>query len=400
MKWEDIPAALEAVRARGQYREISDLRMESASRGRLRDGTEALVFHSNDYLGMTHEPAVIEAARLALRWGTGSGGARLTSGASFELSDLERELARFKGQEAALVFNTGYMTNLGVLYGLAGPGDVIFSDSLNHASLIDGCRISRARVAVYPHSDMDALARLLRDTDCAGGRYIVTDGVFSMDGDVARLPDLAELARTGYARLLVDDAHATGVIGETGRGTAEYWHMEGAVDLQVGTLSKALGAEGGFVCAARPVIEWLRNRSRPFIFSTAIGPATAAAALRALRLLEAQPERYLGRLRRNTARLRGALTDAGVPLLPGDTPILPIVIGDETKAVAFAAACRKEGLLLSAIRPPSVPEGTSRIRLTVTAAHTEGEIDRAASILISTWRALAGSSPVGSARRM
>lgn len=388
MKLSHIPAALDAVRARGEYRTISDLRMESAARGTGRDGTARLVFHSNDYLGMTHEPAVIAAAREALRWGTGSGGARLTSGASFELSDLEAELARFKGYEAALVFNTGYMTNLGVLYGLADKRDVIFSDSLNHASLIDGCRISRASVAVYPHSDMDALRRLLRDTPCEGERFIITDGVFSMDGDVADLPALAELAHTYNARLLVDDAHATGVIGETGRGTAEYWHLPGVIDLQVGTLSKALGSEGGFLCASRPVVEWLRNRSRPFIFSTAIGPATAAAALSALRLLEADPAHYLGRLRRNTALLRDALTEAGLPLLAGHTPILPLVMGDPEKTAAFADRCRAEGLLLSAIRPPSVPEGTSRIRLTVTAAHSTDDIDRAADILIRTWRAL------------
>lgn len=388
MKLSHIPAALDAVRARGEYRTISDLLMESAARGTGRDGTARLVFHSNDYLGMTHEPAVVAAAREALRWGTGSGGARLTSGASFELSDLEAELARFKGYEAALVFNTGYMTNLGVLYGLADKRDVIFSDSLNHASLIDGCRISRARVAVYPHSDMDALRRLLRDTPCEGERFIITDGVFSMDGDVADLPALAELAHTYNARLLVDDAHATGVIGGTGRGTAEYWHLPGVIDLQVGTLSKALGSEGGFLCASRPVVEWLRNRSRPFIFSTAIGPATATAALAALRLLEADPAHYLGRLRRNTARLRDALTEAGLPLLAGHTPILPLVMGDPGKTAAFAARCRAEGLLLSAIRPPSVPEGTSRIRLTVTAAHSTDDIDRAASILIRTWRTL------------
>ena len=205
---------------------------------------------------------------------------------------------------------------------------------------------------------------------------------------MADLPALAELAHTYNARLLVDDAHATGVIGETGRGTAEYWHLPGVIDLQVGTLSKALGSEGGFLCASRPVVEWLRNRSRPFIFSTAIGPATAAAALSALRLLEADPAHYLGRLRRNTALLRDALTEAGLPLLAGHTPILPLVMGDPGKTAAFAARCRAEGLLLSAIRPPSVPEGTSRIRLTVTAAHSPDDIDRAASILIRTWRTL------------
>ena len=387
MKLTDIPAALRRVREAGQYREIRDLRMISASRGLSRDGREVLVFNSNDYLGMTHEAAVIRAAGEALRFGAGSGGARLTSGASFEISDLEAELARFKGKEAALVFNTGYMTNLGVIWALAGKEDVIFSDSLNHASIIDGCRMSGAKIAVYPHSDTAALERLLAETPCAGQRYIVTDGVFSMDGDIARLPELTALRDKYGAALLVDDAHATGVIGKTGRGTAEYWGLEGAVDIQVGTLSKALGAEGGFVCASEDIIRWLRNRSRPFIFSTAIGPSTAAAALAALRLLEAEPRR-LEMLRANTARLRDALTAAGLPLLPGDTPILPIMCGEEDRAASLARACREEGLLLSAIRPPSVPRGTSRIRLTVTAAHTAEDIDRAAAILIRRWRAL------------
>lgn len=387
MKLTDIPAALRRVREAGQYREIRDLRMISASRGLSRDGREVLVFNSNDYLGMTHEAAVTRAAGEALRFGAGSGGARLTSGASFEISDLEAELARFKGKEAALVFNTGYMTNLGVIWALAGKEDVIFSDSLNHASIIDGCRMSGAKIAVYPHSDTAALEKLLAETPCAGQRYIVTDGVFSMDGDIACLPELAVLRDKYGAALLVDDAHATGVIGKTGRGTAEYWGLEGAVDIQVGTLSKALGAEGGFVCASEDIIRWLRNRSRPFIFSTAIGPSTAAAALAALRLLEAEPRR-LEMLRANTARLRDALTAAGLPLLPGDTPILPIMCGEEDRAASLARACREEGLLLSAIRPPSVPRGTSRIRLTVTAAHTAEDIDRAAAILIRRWRAL------------
>lgn len=387
MKLTDIPAALRRVREAGQYREIRDLRMISASRGLSRDGREVLVFNSNDYLGMTHEAAVIRAAGEALRFGAGSGGARLTSGASFEISDLEAELARFKGKEAALVFNTGYMTNLGVIWALAGKEDVIFSDSLNHASIIDGCRMSGAKIAVYPHSDTAALERLLAETPCAGQRYIVTDGVFSMDGDIARLPELAALRDKYGAALLVDDAHATGVIGKTGRGTAEYWGLEGTVDIQVGTLSKALGAEGGFVCASEDIIRWLRNRSRPFIFSTAIGPSTAAVALASLCLLEAEPRR-LEILRANTARLRDALTAAGLPLLPGDTPILPVMCGEEDRAASLARACREEGLLLSAIRPPSVPRGTSRIRLTVTAAHTAEDIDRAAAILIRRWRAL------------
>lgn len=386
MKISEIEKELASVRAAGQYRKISDLRMLSASRGVARDGKEYLVFHSNNYLGMTHEPAVLRASAAALAYGTGSGGARLTSGASFEMTELEEEIAHFKHQEAALLFNTGYMTNLGVLYTLADKRDVIFSDSLNHASIVDGCRISRARVVVYPHSDMGTLERLLRETPCEGERFIVTDGVFSMDGDVCPLPDLARLKRKYGAVLIVDDAHATGVIGARGGGTAEYWETEGAIDVQVGTLSKALGAEGGFAAAARPIVEYLKNRSRPFIFSTAIGPATAAAALAALRLLEKEPETYLGRLARNTEMMRSRLAAAGIPVLPAPTPILPIVMGGEEETVAYAARCREDGLLLSAIRPPSVPKGTSRIRLTVTAAHTEEEIARACEILERNWR--------------
>lgn len=298
----------------------------------------------------------------------------------FELSDLEKEIAAFKHKEDAVIFNTGYMTNLGVLYALAGPGDVIFSDALNHASIVDGCRISKATVKVYPHSDMKALQKLLHETETAGQRFIVTDGVFSMDGDVADLPSLVRLKDKYKACLIVDDAHATGVIGETGRGTAEYYHMEG-IDIQVGTLSKSLGSEGGFAAASRQITDYLRNRSRPFIFSTSISAATGAAALAALRLLERNPETYMGALRRNTGYMKEKLTEAGIPFLPGDTSIIPIVMGREEAAMEYAARCRERGILLSAIRPPSVPAGTSRIRLTVTAAHTREELDRAVKVM-------------------
>lgn len=384
MKIKNITEELDRIRAAGQYRAVSDLRMISSSRAVDRAGKEYIVCHSNDYLGMTHEPAVIAAAGDALRYGTGSGGARLTSGASFEMTDLENALARFKGKEDALIFNTGYMTNLGVLYALAGPGDVIFSDSLNHASIVDGCRISRAKVVVYPHSDRDALEKLLKETPALGQRFLVTDGVFSMDGDLAPVPDLVRLKEKYGAFLIVDDAHGTGVIGKTGRGSSEYWHNEG-IDLIVGTLSKALGAEGGFAASSPEVTAYLRNRSRPFIFSTAIGPATAAAAGEALALLEKNPARYVGRLQENALYLRKKLTAAGLPLLPGNTPILPILTGGEKETVAYAARCRKAGLLLSAIRPPSVPEGTSRIRLTVTAAHTKEDLNEACRILIDNF---------------
>lgn len=385
MKPENIFSALSALRQEGRFRQVQDLRMETASLGVDREGKRYIVFNSNDYLGMTHAKEVQEAAAKAVRFGTGSGGARLTSGAAFELSDLEKEIADFKHTEDAVIFNTGYMANLGVLYALAGKGDVIFSDELNHASIVDGCRISKAETAVYRHSDMADLERLLQTVPCEGQRFIVTDGVFSMDGDICPLPALAALKKDYGACLIVDDAHASGVIGRTGRGTAEYFRMAG-IDVQVGTLSKAFGAEGGYIAASREICDYLRNTSRPFIFSTAISAVTGAAALAALRLLKADPEKYLGRLRENTAYMRNLLTETGVDIAAGDTPIIPVMVGDEKEALATAEACREEGILLSAIRPPSVPVGTSRIRLTVTAAHTKEEMKKAVAILIRHWR--------------
>ena len=229
------------------------------------------------------------------------------------------------------------------------------------------------------------LERLLQTVPCEGQRFIVTDGVFSMDGDICPLPALAALKKDYRACLIVDDAHASGVIGRTGRGTAEYFRMAG-IDVQVGTLSKAFGAEGGYVAASREICDYLRNTSRPFIFSTAISAVTGAAALAALRLLKADPEKYLGRLRENTAYMRNLLTKTGVDIAAGDTPIIPVVVGDEKEALATVEACREEGILLSAIRPPSVPVGTSRIRLTVTAVHTKEEMEKAADVLIRHWR--------------
>lgn len=385
MKMEYIASVLEEIRRAGRFRTVRDLRMKTASLGMDRKGKEYIVFNSNDYLGMTHEMEVQEAARRAIGYGMGSGGARLTSGAVFELSALEKELADFKEKEDAVIFNTGYMANLGVLYALAGEGDVIFSDALNHASIVDGCRISKAKTVVYKHGDTGDLKKLLEEIPCAGQRFIVTDGVFSMDGDICPLPELAELKKSYGACLIVDDAHAVGVIGETGRGTAEYFHS-GEVDIHVGTLSKALGAEGGYATADRKVCDYLRNKSRPFIFSTALSAATGAAALAALRLLKENPDGYLKRLWDNAKYMRSRLAAAGMNVAFGEMPIIPILVGDEEQAMDYAAACRNEGILLSAIRPPSVPMGTSRIRLTVTAAHTRKELEQAATIMIRRWR--------------
>lgn len=381
MKIEDIPQVLKEIEKAGLTRRVVDYRMKTATLAMDRRGKEYIVFNSNDYLGMTHEKEVLEAARRAISFGTGSGGSRLVSGATFEISDLEKELCKVKHKEGALVFNTGYMANVGVLYALSGPGDVIFSDALNHASIIDGCRMARAKVVVYPHGNMARLEELLEKTPCDGERFIVTDGVFSMDGDICPLPDLVRLKRKYHARLLVDDAHALGVIGENGGGTSDYF-QEYDVDLQIGTLSKALGAEGGYVAADPLIIDYLKNRSRPFIFSTALPASIGAVALTALKLLQAYPQRFTAKVNENTTYLRNRLKESGVSVKEGETPILPIMVGDEKEGVRLAEACLKRGILLSAIRPPAVPKGTSRLRLTVTAAHTKNELDQVCQVLI------------------
>jgi hypothetical protein len=381
MKIEDIPQVLKEIEKAGLTRRVVDYRMKTATLAMDRRGKEYIVFNSNDYLGMTHEKEVLEAARRAISFGTGSGGSRLVSGATFEISDLEKELCKVKHKDGALVFNTGYMANVGVLYALSGPGDVIFSDALNHASIIDGCRMARAKVVVYPHGNMARLEELLEKTPCDGERFIVTDGVFSMDGDICPLPDLVRLKRKYHARLLVDDAHALGVIGKNGGGTSDYF-QEYDVDLQIGTLSKALGAEGGYVAADPLIIDYLKNRSRPFIFSTALPASIGAAALTALKLLQAYPQRFTAKVNENTTYLRNRLKESGVSVKEGETPILPIMVGDEKEGVRLAEACLKRGILLSAIRPPAVPKGTSRLRLTVTAAHTKNELDQVCQVLI------------------
>ena len=282
---EELKAELELIEERGLTRKIKNLRFLDPVRAVDEAGKEYLVFSSNNYLGLTHAPEVIAAAKEANNYGTGSGGARLTTGGHFEASILEKKLAEFKHTEKALIFNTGYMTNLGVLYGLVKAKDIVFSDELNHASIIDGSKISKAKVKVYKHADMADLERLLSEDPTEGNRFIVTDGVFSMDGDIAPLPALVRLAEKYEATLIVDDAHAVGVIGEDGSGTAAHFGLQGKIDLQVGTMSKALAAEGGYVAGKKIFIDYLINKSRPFIFSTALGPAPAAAAAAALDLL-------------------------------------------------------------------------------------------------------------------
>lgn len=393
MKISEIKNALNSIEENKNLRSVKDFRMISATKAVDENQKEFTVFSSNNYLGLTHEKSVIEAGMSALAFGTGSTGSRLTRGSSFELSLLEKNLADFKGTEDALVFGTGYMTNLGVLYALADKKSVIFSDALNHASIIDGCRISGAKVIVYKHNDMKDLEELLKATEIPGDFqiFVVSDGVFSMDGDIVNLPALLELKAKYNFCLIIDDAHALGVIGEKGHGTAEYYGLDGkscGIDIQVGTLSKALAAEGGYASSSRLICDYLRNKSRPFIFSTALPPSVAASANEALNILKRDGKSLVEKLNFNTRLMRKLLEEADIPLVKGTTPIIPIVLGETEKALRFSNECLKNGILLSAIRPPSVPAGTSRIRLTVTAAHSESEIRNCAEILSNIWRKL------------
>ena len=338
-----------------------------------RDDKEYLMMASNNYLGLTFDSRVIEGAvKGAQQYGTGSGGSRLVSGTFPLFTELENELAKFKNTEKALVFNTGYMANVGTISAIADKNTIIFSDALNHASIIDGCRLSRGAVKAYSHCDVDELKYLLKQVDRNARKLIVTDGVFSMDGDIALLDKLYELSRDYNALLMVDDAHATGTIGN-GHGTAAYFNLEKEIDIQLGTLSKSLGSVGGYVATNSVIIDYLVNTSRSFIFSTALSPADIGAALAALQVLESDRS-VLGRLQKNVNYMADQLTSLGINAT-NETPIFPILIGRNDDTLAVSDYLYEAGIIGTAIRPPTVPIGESRIRLTVTAAHNKEQID-------------------------
>lgn len=334
-------------------------------------------FSSNDYLGLANDPSVIEAGREALlRHGLGAGASRLIVGDTEAHGSLERALCRFVGSEAALLFNSGYAANVGVLAALFGPGDVIFSDALNHASLIDGCRLSRAQTVVFPHRDVEALEALVAQNP-GRRRVVVTDTVFSMDGDRAPLRALGALcARQGLA-LIVDEAHATGVLGERGQGLSALEGVE--VDLHVGTLSKSLGGFGAYVCGSLAARELLLNQARSLVFSTALPPALCAAAQEAL--LELQRPARRAALWARIHQLAAGLTRLGFPAAP-DSAVFTVLLGDPKRALEASARLREQGLLVKAIRPPTVPEGTSRLRIAVSASHTEEDVDHLLRALV------------------
>ena len=338
-----------------------------------RDDKEYLMMASNNYLGLTFDTRVIEGALKGTQeYGTGSGGSRLVSGTFPLFTELENALAKFKNTEKALVFNTGYMANVGTISAIADKDTIIFSDALNHASIIDGCRLSKASIKAYSHCDVEELKFLLKQTDRSARKLIVTDGVFSMDGDIAPLDQLYELSREYNALLMVDDAHATGTIGN-GHGTAAYFGLEKEVDIQLGTLSKSLGSVGGYVAANSTIIDYLVNTSRSFIFSTALSPADIGASLAALQVLETDAS-VLGRLQENVNYMSDRLNSLGIDATD-DTPIFPILIGKNEDALTVSNYLYEAGIIGTAIRPPTVPIGESRIRLTVTAAHNKEQID-------------------------
>ena len=364
---------LEDLKKSGLYRSLREVEGPPGTTIVI-DGRKLLQFSSNNYLGLANHPRLKAAAMAAVeRYGVGSGASRLVCGNLDLNRKLEEKLAQLKKKEAALLYSTGYMANLGVIAALAGEGDLILSDEFNHASIVDACRLSRAQTRVYPHKRMDELEKLLAGAGSSNRRLIVTDGIFSMDGDIAPLPDLVDLAEKYECLLMVDDAHATGVLGPNGGGTGDHFGLAEKIDVAMGTFGKALGGFGAFVAGDRNLRELLINCSRPFMFTTGLPPSVLAAGIAALEVVEEEPE-MRARLWDNANLLRNGIEEMGFTLAGGETQIIPLLAGDASLAMEMSSLLREEGLFIQGIRPPSVPPGTSRLRITVSAAHTRGEL--------------------------
>ena len=374
--YQNFRAQLEAKEKEQNKRSIKVYEPIDAVRVK-RNNREFIMMASNNYLSLTHDLRVQQAAKYAVeQYGTGSGGARLTSGTFPLFNELELGIADFKHTEQALVFNTGYMANVGTITALMNKNSVIISDELNHASIIDGCRLSGAHIERYKHKDVEHAEYILKNYKSAY-KMIITDGVFSMDGDIAPLDKLYELGKEYNALLMVDDAHSTGVLGN-GRGTAHHFGLTD-VDVQLGTLSKALGSVGGYVAGRKELIEYLVNYSRSFIFSTALSPADIGAALEALTIVKNEPL-VVEQLNENTAYMANKLQSMGIEC-DDETPIFPIIVGDNERALSLAYELELRGIIITAIRPPTVPVGESRLRMTVTAAHSQEQLDYVANTL-------------------
>jgi 8-amino-7-oxononanoate synthase len=375
----EIHERLQELKELGLYRRM---RMISGPQGPrvVLDGKPVLLLCSNNYLGLADHPRVREAAAdAAMRWGVGAGASRLVSGTMTVHRRLEERLAEFKHAQTALLFGSGYLANIGVITTLAGRDEVVFSDELNHASIIDGCRLARAETFVYRHADVEHLAWGMRQAEDRGA-LVVTDSVFSMDGDVAPLAEIVELARRHNVRVAVDEAHGTGCLGPDGRGAVAEAGLEDEVDVVIGTLSKALGAYGAFVACDQDMAQLLINSARPFIFSTAPPPPAVAGALAALELLAEQPQR-VEKLQANADALREELARERFEVSGSTTQIVPLVIGDAKQAMRICEVAIERGVFAQAIRPPTVPEGTSRLRLAVMASHSRAELREAAQVL-------------------
>ena len=384
-----LSAQLDDLRARGTYFRLRVLEDEQAAVCHY-DGREVINLASNNYLGLCNHPSLREAAIAATeKYGVGSGAVRTIAGTMRIHMELEEKIAVFKGVEACVVFQSGFAANAGTVSSILGKEDFILSDELNHASIIDGARLSRAKIKVFRHKDVAHAEELLKEIQNEPGRkLVITDGVFSMDGDIGPVKQLCDLCDKYGAIMMVDDAHASGVLGRNGRGSVDHFGCTQRVDVQVGTLSKAIGALGGYVCGSRDLIDYLYHRARPFLFSTSHPPSVAATCIAAFDLLESEPER-IERLWSNTRYFQEQLKTAGFDIggkntPASETPITPIIIGDGRKTMEFSRALFEQGLMATGIAFPTVPEGKARIRCIMTSEHTRGQIDRALETLTAT----------------
>lgn len=377
---------INAFREAGTYQRLRELQTACEPRCRF-DNRDVINLASNNYLGLANHPKLVAAAIEATRkFGVGSGAVRTIAGTMSIHLELERRIAAFKHVEACVVFQSGFAANAGTVSAILTPDDHIISDALNHASIIDGCRLSKAKIHVFPHRDVAVAEEKLAALDGSPGRkLLITDGIFSMDGDIGPLPGLAALAEKYGAIMMVDDAHSSGVLGRAGRGTVDHFDLHGHVDIQVGTLSKAVGVLGGYVCGTRDFIDYLYHRARPFLFSTSHPPAVPAACLAAFDIMENEPER-IANLWKNTRYFKQLLTAAGFDTGASETPIIPVMVGEAKTAHEFSARLLDAGLFATGIGFPTVPQGKARIRTIVTATHTTADLDEAAGILVKIAR--------------
>ena len=388
-----LDAEIEELKAKGLYRRLRVVQSEQRSRCVI-DGREVITLSSNNYLGLNTHPRLREAAIEAVRrYGAGSGAVRTIAGTMSLHEELERRLADFKQVEAVLTFQSGFTANTGVIPILAGEGAVIVSDALNHASIIDGIRLTKAERKVFPHADMDGLRAALAEVRAAPGGadrtvLVITDGVFSMDGDIARLPEIVEAAEAAEAIVYVDDAHASGVLGRNGRGTVDHFDLHGRVQVQVGTLSKAIGVLGGYVAGSSSLREVLIHRARPFLFSTSAPPAVAAACLAAIDVLESEPE-LIERLWQNTRFFKAGMARLGFDIGASETPITPVIAGSGAMAMKLSDLLFEEGVFAQGIGFPTVPEEKSRVRTIVTAEHSREELETCLAAFEKVGRELA-----------